>query len=99
MHSPIKSWRRQRETRHLLGKKGTIRTWTRIHVGGPSFDQHTPYPVVMVDMDGGEHVYGQLVDYDTDDLKTGRTVQSVLRKGKMTDAHEVVEYTVKFRPL
>lgn len=99
MHSPIKSWRRQRETRHLLGKEGKIQTWTHIYVGAPSFDQHTPYPVVLVALEGGEHTYGQLVDYDTDDLKTGRTVRSVLRKGKMTNDHEVVEYTIKFKPV
>lgn len=99
MQSPITSWRRQRETRHLLGKIGTVRTWTRIHVGGTAFDSTTPYPVVLVDLEGAKTAYGELVDYDPDDLRTGRKVEAVLRRGKQTDDDTVLEYSIKYKPI
>jgi hypothetical protein len=81
-----------------LGKQGTVVSWTNIQVTGTAFQEYAPYPVALVDLENGERVYGELVDYDMDDITIGREVRSVLRKGKNTGTSGVVEYTIKFRP-
>jgi uncharacterized OB-fold protein len=99
MNSPIKIWRRQREVRALLGKKGKVISWTKIFISSEAFDEDVPYPVVMVNLENGSRVYGQLVDYEESDLKIGREVQSILRIGKKTKTDDVVVYDIKFRPV
>jgi uncharacterized OB-fold protein len=81
-----------------LGKQGIIISWTNIQITGTAFQEYAPYPVALVGLETGERVYGELVDYDMDDIAIGREVRSVLRKGKNTGGADVVEYTLKFMP-
>jgi len=99
MISPVKIWRRQKEIRKLLGKKGRVLTWTKIFVAGPNFKKYAPYPVVLVQLENGQKVFGQLVDYQDKDLKINTKVVSVLRKVRETDHEDVIAYGIKFRPL
>jgi len=99
MISPIKVWRRQKEIRKLLGQRGKVLTWTQIYVAGPNFKQYAPYPVVLVKLDDGQKVFGQLVDYENKDLKINAKVVSVLRKVRETDHDDVIAYGIKFKPL
>jgi uncharacterized protein len=99
MTNPIQSWRRQKKTRHLLGKIGKVVTWTKIFVSAPEYKEFTPYPVVMVELENGEKVYGQMVDYEEKDLHIGQQVESVLRIKDKGEKEGVVEYGVKFKPI
>jgi hypothetical protein len=99
MISPIKIWRRQKEIRKILGKKGKILVWTKIYTPGTDFKKYAPYPVVLVELENKERVYGQLVDYDNEDLKIGSKVFSILRKIRSTTDDGVIAYGVKFKPL
>lgn len=98
MANPIKVWRNQRKTRGSLGLEGTVITWTKIFVAPSDFKDYTPYPVVLVAMNDGSKLYGQLVDYNEAHLAIGQKVVSVLRLAKKSTAEEIVEYGVKFRP-
>lgn len=99
MISPVKIWRRQKEIRKVLGKKGKVLVWTKIYTAGADFKKYAPYPVVLVELDNKEKVYGQLVDYEKEDLKIGKKVVSVLRKVREPSKEGVVAYGVKFKPL
>ncbi|MDH7476114.1 MAG: OB-fold domain-containing protein [Microgenomates group bacterium] len=99
MISPVKIWRRQKEIKKILGKKGKIISWTIIYVTGKDFKKTAPYPVVLVEFNQKEKAIGQLVDYEKEDLKIGRQVISILRKVREPSAEGVIAYGIKFKPL
>src|SRR3954462_6989630 len=78
--SPVKSWRRQKNTAALIGKRGTIMQWTIIRVATKQFVKEVPYPVVIVEMEDKQKMIGQLVDWEATDLVIGKKVNAVLRK-------------------
>ncbi len=99
MISPVKIWRRQKEIRRILGKKGQVITWTKILAAGAEFKIQAPYPVVLVQLDDGQKVFGQLVDYHQKDLKIGLKVISTLRKVRTGTREDIIVYGVKFKPI
>ncbi|MBI2641621.1 OB-fold domain-containing protein [Candidatus Roizmanbacteria bacterium] len=98
MISPVKIWRRQKEIRSILGKKGKILTWSIIYAAGPEFKKFAPYPIVIVELENHQKATAQLVDYDKDDLKIGRKVVAILRKVREGGAEDVLVYGIKFKP-
>ena len=99
MISPVKIWRRQKEIRKYLGKEGKIISWTKIFIPGAGFKKYAPYPVVIVDLNGGIRTYGQLVDWQEGDLKIRKKVKAVLRKVREGSTDGVIAYGLKFKPL
>lgn len=100
MISPVKIWRRQKEIRKLIGKSGRIVAWTKIYTPGSDFKKYAPYPVVLVELfENKEKIYGQLVDYEKEELKTGGLVVSILRKVRSSSEDGVIAYGVKFKLL
>ena len=99
MISPVKIWRRQKEIGSLLGKKGKILTWTIIYMAGAEFKKFAPYPVAIIKLENGEKLTDPIVDYEKDDLRIGKKVQSVLRKTRDSGEDGVIPYGLKFRPL
>lgn len=97
--SPVKLWRRQKNVTSLIGTKGKILQWTIIRVPGKSFTSQAPYPVVIVKMQDGEKMIGQLVDWQEKDLKSGKEVISVLRRLRTEDKEDIIHYNIKFKPL
>jgi len=97
--SPVKLWRRQKNTASLIGKKGKILQWTVIRVPAKSFSNQAPYPVIIVKMESGENMIGQLVDWQKEDLHKGREVITVLRRHRIEDHESVIPYVTKFRPI
>ncbi len=98
MISPVKIWRRQKEIRKILRKKGKILAWTKIFTPGSDFKKYAPYSVVLVELNNNEKVYGQLVDCDDKNLEIGKEVISVLRKVRTASVDGVIAYGVKFKP-
>ena len=80
MTTPVKIQRNQKTTSTLIGRKGKIVTWTTIRVPSKIFSSQAPYPVVIVKLETGTQIIGQLVDYDQSDLKNGSEVIAVLRR-------------------
>lgn len=97
--SPVKLWRRQKNTAALIGKKGKILQWTMIRVPAKSFMDQAPYPVVIVRMQNGENMIGQLVDWQEKDLTIGKEVTSVLRRLRTGEKEDIIYYHIKFKPL
>ena len=97
--SPVKLWRRQKNASALIGRKGKILQWTIIRVPARSFVDQAPYPVVVVNLQNGENMIGQLVDWQKEDLKAGREVVCVLRKLNTEEKEDVIYYNIKFKPL
>lgn len=97
--SPVKLWRRQKNTSTFIGKKGAILNWTIIRVPAKSFVDQAPYPVVIVKMQTGENMIGQLVDWQQKDLIFGKEVIAVLRRLRTEEKEDVIYYNIKFKPL
>lgn len=97
--SPVKLWRRQENTTSLISKKGKILQWTMIRVPAKSFVDQAPYPVVIVKMQNGENMIGQLADWQKEDLIIGKEVVSVLRRLRTEEKENVIYYHIKFKPL
>ncbi len=97
--SPVKLWRRQKNTAGLIGKKGKILNWTIIRIPAKSFMDQAPYPVVIVKMQNGENMIGQLVDWQQKDLAVGKDVIAVLRRLRTEGRDDIIYYNIKFRPL
>ncbi len=97
MISPVKIWRRQKEVRKVIGKKGRIISWTRIYVAGTDFKKMVPYYVVLVEFNDGSRSIGQLVDVGDEKINIGSWVIALLRKVKDIKEEDVIPYGVKFR--
>lgn len=97
--SAVKIWREQKQIKNILGKKGKILSWTEIFVAPPKFSSDTPYSVVLVELENGQRVYGQLVDFSKKSRSIGQKVISILRRGGEVSPEDVIEYGVKFKPL
>jgi len=94
--SPVKIWRRQKEIRNLLNRKGKIISWTYIYAPPIDFKKNAPYPVVLVEFKKGERAFGQLVSTQINDIKIGIRVKSVLRKVRDVLSDDVIAYGLKF---
>lgn len=99
MISPVKVWRHQKKVASLLGQQGRIISWTLIRVPPMGFEQEAPYPVILVELQGKERIIGQLVDWQENDLKTGKKVEAVYRRISKPDSEGVIPYGIKFRPV
>jgi uncharacterized protein len=96
--SPVKIWRRHKEVSSLINKKGEIVSWTIVRTPPKSFVKEAPYPVVLVILENGKKMIGQLVDWTEVDLIKGKKVVTVLRKLFPETGESVIAYTIKFKP-
>ena len=48
-----------------LSGRGTIRTWTTIHVGPTRYESEVPYTVVLVELEEGPRLMGRLAPGET----------------------------------
>lgn len=99
MISPVKVWRNQSFITRLLGKQGKVLSYTVIRVGPSGFEQQIPYPVLLVELENGERIAGQLVDHIGVELRIGMKVETVLRRVREPDREGVIPYGIKFRSI
>lgn len=99
MISPVKIWRRQEDIRRVLGKSGTIISWTKIIVAGSDFKSFAPYYVALVEFEDGERLSGPLVNISQKEVAIGVKVVATLRKVRQTTQDDVIAYGIKFKPL
>ena|SRR3989344_5904190 len=97
--TPVKIWRRQKNVASLIGAKGEILLWTIIRVPEKSFASEAPYPVAIIKLSNNKKMIGQLVDWNTEDLRSGRKVVAVLRKISPENVESVIPYVIKFKPI
>lgn len=99
MISPVKIWRNQKKIQSLLGKTGTIISWTRIHVPPAGFSDHAPYVVVIVQWETGGAYMAQLVDCTDAHIRVGQRVTAILRRTRDPGEEDVIPYGIKFKPI
>ena len=100
MNSPVKVWRRQKAIRDLLGQKGSIISWTKIYTPPPPYKRNAPYVIVYVQLDSGQNICVQLVDWsDYSTLKRGIRVLVTVRKLQEHILEEVVTYSIACKEL
>jgi len=99
MISPVKIWRHQKKIASLLGKEGKIISFTFVRVPPQGYEKEAPYPVVLVELENGKRLVGQLVDWQEKDLILGRRVKAVYRRVKQPDSEGIIPYGIKFAPL
>ncbi len=110
MVSPVKVWRNQKKTARLIGKTGTIVAFTLVRVPPSDFTNQAPYPVVIVDLAGGEpfvrqpadqgkRITAQLVDWEDKHLVVGQPVVTVVRRIMEPTCDGVIYYGIKVKPI
>ncbi len=97
--SPVKIWRNQKYIAGMLGREGTIVSWTVVRVPPGGFSSLAPYPVVVVDIGGDGRIIAQLVDWTENDLAAGRKVRVVVRRISEPTTEGVIPYGIKVKPV
>lgn len=105
MQSPVKLWRNQKKIASLVGKTGKIVSWTVVRVPPAGFSDQAPYPVVVVELEGGTRITAQLVDPTTasgqvgkEDL-IGKRVITMIRRVVLPNSEGVIPYGIKVKRL
>ena len=88
----------------MLGRGGTIVSWTVIRVPPGGFSSLAPYPVVVVDITGGGRITAQLVDPPTGEAGwtenlVGMRVRVVVRRISEPSTEGIIPYGIKVKPL
>lgn len=99
MQSPVKIWRNQKKVARLVGKIGTVISWTMIRIPPGEFSDQAPYPVVLVALSDGSRIMGQLVDYTEKHLHFRQQVITVIRRVTKPNPDGVIPYGIKVKPL
>jgi uncharacterized OB-fold protein len=97
MISPVKVWRNQKYIARMLGKFGTVISWTIVRVPPADFGYQAPYPVALVRLDNGESLCVQVVDCQSENLKLGQRVVTVVRKAMQSETDDVIPYGIKVK--
>jgi uncharacterized protein len=99
MLSPVKIWRNQKKIASLVGKRGSIVSWTVIRVPPADFSSLAPYPVAIIALDDGSVMMAQLVDFEEKHLMKGQRVATVVRRVTKSSDDGVIPYGIKAIPL
>jgi uncharacterized OB-fold protein len=95
MISPVKVWRNQKYVARMLGKTGSIISWTVIRVPPANFGFQAPYAVAIVKLQDGTSLCAQVVDCAFSDLAIGSQVRTIVRKTILSEADGVIPYGIK----
>ncbi len=78
-----------------LPRRGTLLTWTVIHVAPPEYSLETPYVVGIVELAGGVRLTCQVADCDPEELTVGAPLELVFRRLKEDNAADIIQYGYK----
>jgi len=78
-----------------LPERGTLVSWTVVHVAPRGFSGQTPYIVGIVEL-GGVRVTAQIADADARDLAFGTPLRRVFRKLGAEGEGGILRYGYKF---
>ncbi|MGC8565329.1 MAG: Zn-ribbon domain-containing OB-fold protein [Thermoplasmata archaeon] len=85
--------------KHELKPTGKIYSYTLVRQDIPDFKSIKPYIMVLVEMDDGPKITGQLTDIEYDEVKIGMPVKAVFRRIREESDSGIIEYGYKFVPL
>lgn len=78
-----------------LSDKGKIVSYTIIRVPPKNFSFQAPYPVAIIELDGGGRITAQIADASQDEVKIGERVKIVLRKIQEEGKEGIICYGYK----
>ncbi len=93
------TWRQHKILHKYLNKKGKLLVWTKITVPPSGFEDFIPYYSGIVQFEEGEKLPVQIVDFKEEQLVENVEVITVIRRGKKVTTSDIIEYTVKVKPL
>ncbi len=99
MISPVKIWRNQKYIASRIGLIGKIISWSFIRVPPDGFSGQAPYPIAVVELEDGNRICSQIVDWEEDSLKIGLNVKTVVRRTIETTQDGVIPYGIKVKPI
>jgi uncharacterized protein len=78
-----------------LSGKGTILSYTVIHIAADAFARQTPFPVAVIETEEGARLTAQVVDCNIEDVKIGGKVEFVFRKMGEEGESGIINYCYK----
>lgn len=78
-----------------LSGKGTILSYTIIHISSNQFKLFAPYAVAIIETDEGARLTAFITDTSFDDLKIGAKVEFVIRKIMEEGESGIINYGYK----
>ena len=79
---------------------GEVYSFATVYEAPEGYQEFTPYPVAMVQLDDGGLITAQLTDVDLSEIEIGMPVEMVTRKLRSTvEDRGMLVYGYKFRPL
>lgn len=78
-----------------LSGKGTILSYTIIHVSANQFKMLSPYAVAIIETDEGARITAMITDTNFEDLKIGARVELVFRKIMEEGDSGIINYGYK----
>ncbi len=99
MLSPVKIWRNQKHIASRIGFIGKIISWSFIRVPPEGFSDQAPYPIAVVELEEGNKICSQIVDWQEGSLTVGQKVKTVVRRTIETTQDGVIPYGIKVKPI
>jgi len=78
--------------------KGTVYTFSVIHVPSEGFEAFTPYVIGLIQLNEGPKVTSQIVDCKPEEVYIGMPVESCFRKLRTLGKEGIICYGFKFKP-
>ena len=78
-----------------LSGKGTILSYTIIHIASDVFSRQTPYAVGIIETEEGARLTAQIIDCNFEDIKIGGNVELTFRKIMEEGASGIINYGYK----
>src|SRR3989344_3020652 len=97
--NPAAIWRDSRKLEQALGKVGKIMAVTTIYSPPSGYEHQVPYNVAIVEFEDGLKHACEVVDVAKDSLKIGLKVKAVIRRIGQSEPEELIEYSIKVKPL
>jgi len=82
-----------------LPDRGTVETFTVIRVGQSGFNDLVPYPIGVVELDGGVRIQCQITDCSPEEIEIGMPVRIEFRKVKEDGEAGLICYGYKALPV
>ena len=98
-HSPSFIWRQSKGLHKEAGKVGKILSFTRIYAAPQGFEHQVPYYSGIIKFEDGIAKPLEIIDFDTNNIKIGAKVKTVIRRIGLSEPEELIRYGIKARVL
>ncbi len=85
--------------KYQFSGNGIVESYTVVHAGMPQYRSQVPYILAYILLEEGDHILGQIVDCDPEDVDIGKKVEMVFRKLGQEGRSGTIYYGYKFRTI